>query len=321
MNRTKRSSRGRILGALLAMGALSLGVSAYQQPPAAGGGGRGRGPEGPKLIEVQKLKDNLFMLKGGGGNTAVFVTANGVVIVDTKNPGWGQTLIDKVKELTDKPITTLINSHTHFDHVGGNVEFPTTVEIIAHAEHEDEHGERPAAQGIRAAGRPGRVQGEQRQEHREEDVQGQDDDWQGQRPDRSLLLRARAHERRRLDRVSGAPGDARRRHLFRQDVADPRREQRRQRVEMPDTLAKAARVKDVDAIITGHSTVMTPADLKEYSDFNRDFLNFVREAKKAGKSVDEVAASWKNPVKYAGYQQPQAERVKANAQMIYDETK
>src|SRR6185503_8760788 len=105
---------------------------AYQQPPAGRGDG-GRGPEGPKLIEVQKLKDNLFMLRGGGGNTAVFVTANGVVIVDTKNPGWGQTLIDKVRELTDKPITTLINSHTHFDHVGGNVEFPTTVEIIAHA--------------------------------------------------------------------------------------------------------------------------------------------------------------------------------------------
>ena len=129
MKRTKRPSRGRILGALLAMGALSLGVSAYQQPPAGRGGGRG--PDGPKAIEVEKLKDNLFMLRGGGGNTAVFVTADGVVIVDTKNPGWGQTLIDKVKELTDKPITTLINSHTHFDHVGGNVEFPTTVEIIA----------------------------------------------------------------------------------------------------------------------------------------------------------------------------------------------
>jgi hypothetical protein len=92
-------------------------------------------------------------------------------------------------------------------------------------------------------------------------------------------------------------------------------------VEIPDTLGKAAKVKDIDAIITGHSTVMTPADLKEYSDFNRDFLTFVREAKKAGKSVDDVAASWKNPAKYTGYQQPTAERIKANAQMIYDDTK
>ena len=45
----------------------------------------------------------------------------------------------------------------------------------------------------------------------------------------------------------------------------------------------------------------------------------MREAKKAGKSVDEVAGSWKNPAKYTGYQQPQLERVKANAQMIYDD--
>jgi len=60
----------------------------------------------------------------GGGNTAAFVTATGVVIVDTKLPGWGRPIIDKVKELTNKPITTIINTHTHYDHVSGNVEFP-----------------------------------------------------------------------------------------------------------------------------------------------------------------------------------------------------
>ena len=55
-----------------------------------------------------------------GGNTAVFVTSRGVTVVDTKVPGWGQPLIAKIKELTDKPVTTVINTHTHFDHVGGN---------------------------------------------------------------------------------------------------------------------------------------------------------------------------------------------------------
>src|SRR5262245_66537069 len=82
----------------------------------------------PKVLDVEKLADNLFVLKpsGGvnsGGNTAVFVTATGVVVVDTKIPGWGQPIIDKVKELTSKPITTIINTHTHYDHVSGNVEF------------------------------------------------------------------------------------------------------------------------------------------------------------------------------------------------------
>src|SRR5476651_1723736 len=112
--------RSTALGALLIIGTLSLGVTAYQ-PPAA---------DAPKVIEVEKVKDNLFVLRGGGGNTSVFITANGVVVVDAKNPGWGQPILDKIKTLTDKPVTTLINTHTHGDHVSGNVEFPATVDII-----------------------------------------------------------------------------------------------------------------------------------------------------------------------------------------------
>jgi hypothetical protein len=69
MNRGKRSTRGWILGALLAMSTPSLGVPAYQQPPAARGGGRGRGPEGPKIIEVEKLRDSLFVLRRTPGRT------------------------------------------------------------------------------------------------------------------------------------------------------------------------------------------------------------------------------------------------------------
>jgi glyoxylase-like metal-dependent hydrolase (beta-lactamase superfamily II) len=110
--------RGFVLGMLLATGALSLSVAAYQQQQA------------PKVVEVEKLKDNLFLLKGGGGNTAVFVMANGVAVVDTKNPGWGQPILAKIKELTPKPVTTIINTHTHGDHVSGNVEFPGSVEVI-----------------------------------------------------------------------------------------------------------------------------------------------------------------------------------------------
>ena len=112
--------RAVVLGVLLAAGALSLTVAAYQTPPA---------PQ-PKVVEVEKLKDNLYMLKGGGGNTAVYIAANGVVVVDTKNPGWGQPILEKIKELTPKPVTTIINTHTHGDHVSGNVEFPAGIEIV-----------------------------------------------------------------------------------------------------------------------------------------------------------------------------------------------
>src|SRR5918993_4887003 len=82
-------------------------------------------------LSVEKVKDNLFVLRGGGGNTAVFVTAKGVTLVDTKNPGWGTPLLAKVKTLTDNPVTMVINTHTHYDHNSGNVEMPAGVEFVA----------------------------------------------------------------------------------------------------------------------------------------------------------------------------------------------
>ena len=97
------------------------------------------------------------------------------------------------------------------------------------------------------------------------------------------------------------------------------------------TLAKAASsVKNVDSIITGHSTVMTVADLREYAQFNDDFADTVAAGKKAGKSVDEIAAAWMMPAKYKGYTDPVAgpsatdatkARLKNNVQIVYDELK
>jgi hypothetical protein len=49
----------------------------------------GQGPGQPEVLEIEKVKDNLFIIKNGGGNAGVFVTANGVVVVDTKNPTYG----------------------------------------------------------------------------------------------------------------------------------------------------------------------------------------------------------------------------------------
>ena len=114
--------RSIVLGVLVGIGAVSLVFGAQQA--------RGGAQQAPRIIEVEKLKDSLFVLKGGGGNSTAFITSTGVVVVDAKNPGWGQPLLDKIKELTNKPVTTLINSHTHGDHVSGNVDFPATVDII-----------------------------------------------------------------------------------------------------------------------------------------------------------------------------------------------
>ena len=76
-------------------------------------------------------------------------------------------------------------------------------------------------------------------------------------------------------------------------------------VAIGDTLAKAAKsLKNIDTVITGHSTTMTMADLAEYAEFNKDFMKDVQAGKKAGKTVDDVADGWKIPEKYKGYAVP-----------------
>jgi len=66
---------------------------------------------------------------------------------------------------------------------------------------------------------------------------------------------------------------------------------------------------------------MTPADLMEYSEFNRSFLEYVRAAKKAGKSVEDAASAYTFPEKYVGYRAPQPDSVKNNIEVVYAELK
>ncbi len=117
------TTRTSILTAITAVGLGSIALAAAQAPTA---------PAPPKTITVDKLKDNLYVLKGGGGNTALFLTATGAVVVDSKLPGWGQPLLDSIKTLTDQPVTMVINTHAHYDHTNGQVEFPASVEVVAH---------------------------------------------------------------------------------------------------------------------------------------------------------------------------------------------
>jgi glyoxylase-like metal-dependent hydrolase (beta-lactamase superfamily II) len=93
-------------------------------------------PPGP----VEHVNGNLYKIFGGGGNTLVFLQNDGVVLVDTKLPGDGQAILDQVRTITDKPITTIINTHNHPDHVGSNdffrERFPD-VQVIAHENTKD----------------------------------------------------------------------------------------------------------------------------------------------------------------------------------------
>ena len=84
------------------------------------------------MSAAEKVADNLYMVPGQGGNTAVWVMANGVLLVDTKLANNGQAILDEVKKVTDKPITYILNTHTHGDHTGSNQFFPASVQVVVH---------------------------------------------------------------------------------------------------------------------------------------------------------------------------------------------
>ena len=301
-----------VLGTLLAAGALSMTVAAFQ-PPAA---------PAPMVVEAEKLKDNLWVMKGGGGNSAIFLTAEGVTVVDTKLPGWGKPLLDKIKTVTDKPVMRIINTHTHFDHVSGNVEFPATVEVVTHENTKMYMDQANPVYGLQTGPQPNLF--------KQNDGRGmpkrtfKDKMTIGRGADQiDLYYFGRAHTggdayvvfpSLRLMHV----GDT----MPTRDMPIMDKNNGGSAVEFSATIAKAAAVSGVDTIINGHNpATTTPADLKLYSEFIADFVKFAQDAKKGGKTVDDVVAGWKVPAKYTGYATPNPARVKADAQVVFDETK
>jgi cyclase len=301
--------RGMVLSVLIALGL----VAVKAQPP---------DPNAPKVLEVEKLKDNLYVLKNaaGGGNTAVFITTDGVVVVDTKVPGWGRPIIDKVKELTGKPITTIINTHTHYDHVSGNVEFPATVDVVVQ-ENTQANMERMSPVTGREAQSSGpnifkANGGRGMPKHTFKDTMtlGKGDDQI------DLYYFGRGHTNGDAFVVFPALRVMHAGDIFARK-GPPLLDANNQGsgVAIGDTLAKAhAGIKGVDQIITGHSTVMTWADLKEYSEFNKEFLAWVQLEKKGGKSVDAAAAEYAIPPTYKGYT-PNPTQTKTNIGVVYAE--
>jgi len=261
------------------------------------------------------------MLKGGGGNTAVFVGSAGVVVVDTKNPGWGQPILDKIKELTDKPVTTIVNTHTHGDHVSGNVEFPATVDIVVQEHTKANMDKMMSPPGFNAASGPTIFQqsngkGLPKRTFKDKMTLGKGAD------EVDLYYFGRGHTNGDAFVVFPAL-----RVMHAGDIFSGKNlplldtNNGGSGAEIGNTLGKAhAGIKNVDTVITGHSTVMTWADLGEYAQFNKDFAADVQAGVKAGKTPDEIAAAWKIADKYKGYTIADP-RVKQNVASIAGELK
>ena len=272
--------RALVLGVLIAVGGL---ITLKAQPD----------PNAPKVVEVEKVKDNLFVLRGanGGGNTAVFVMANGVAVVDSKNPGWGQPILAKIKELTPKPVTLLINTHTHGDHVSGNVAFAPSVDVVVQENTKTNMEKMPIFKENNNAGMAKRT--------------FKDKLTIGKGPDQiDLYYFGRGHTNGDAWIVFPAHRIVHSGDIFAgKSVPLIDGNNGGSMVEMPVTLKKAYEgLKNVDQIINGHMPAQTTmADLKEFVQFNEDLVAYGRAGLKAGKTPEQLAAEWKLPEKYKGY--------------------
>ena len=293
------------LGGRLAV--VSLSLAAAQQPPAAAAG--------PKTIDIVKLKDNLYVLTSStpgnaatfsGGNVAVFITDGGVTLVDDKLAGWGQAVLDKVKSVTSKPITRIINTHTHGDHTGNNNFFGANVEIVAHENTKANMTKMDAFKGENAQYLPSKTY--------------KDKMTIGSGKDRiDLYYFGAGHTSGDTFVVFPALRVLHTGDMFAwKDGPLCDRNNGGSCVAFPQTLSKViSTIKDVDTVIPGHSPMQTPKDLQEFQRFVADLSTHAQTAMKAGKSVDDAFASF-SVDKYPGYKN---ERVKGSMQAVYDELK
>jgi cyclase len=113
-----RNAFGVALVTLVGIAALSA-----QGPP--GGGRGGRGGAGQTVEKIRTLKPNLYMITGGGANTLVRVTNDGLIVVDTKNPGDENynRVMEEIRSVSNLPVKFVLNTHHHPDHVGTNQKF------------------------------------------------------------------------------------------------------------------------------------------------------------------------------------------------------
>ena len=290
-----------VQGALIVAGAVSIAVAAAQQPK--------------QTIDVEKVKDNYYVLTSStpgdaatfsGGNVGVFITNAGVVLVDTKLATFGQTFLERVKSITTKPVTTIINTHTHADHTGNDDKFGTSVEIIAHENTKANMARMDVFKGDKAVFLPKRT-------FRDKLTIGSGNERI------ELYYFGPAHTNGDSFVVFPALRVLQTGDLFAwKDAPGIDRANGGSGVGYPQTLAKAvAGLKNIDIVVPGHSPLMKFSDVQEYQRYMADLLATTQAARKAGKSVDDAAAdAIKATQKWNGYK---TERVKPAVQSIYDE--
>ena len=303
--------RSRYLTTLTMIGVVATGVTHRAQQERA-------------ALAVQQITDDLYVLgnapevqgMGGGGNTAIFITDDGVALVDTKTNGYGQDIIAAVGELTDKPITHVINTHTHFDHSGGNIELPETVNFVVH--------ENTLAQMSRETCEPvtncDAFKGDNAKYLPQTTFADRMTLFGG--PDAiDLYYFGRGHTDGdtwivfRGARTLHTGDMFARKGLPFLDVANGNGSA----LEFGETLRKAvAGIPDVDIIIPGHTAeTLVWDDLVNYSTFYNGIVDAAKAGQAAGQSVEDVVGGYSVPVQLRDFA-AEPDRLQSVVQYVFD---
>ena len=260
-------------------------------------------------LELHDVAENLYMLSnassvdgmGGGGNTAIFVTGSGVVLVDTKINGYGQDILSEVERITDQPVTTIINTHNHYDHSGGNVEFSDTVNFVVH--------ENARAQMARANCEPvtncDAFKGANEKYLPETTYSNQLSLFSGS-DQIDLYHFGRGHTDGDTFVVFRALGAMHTGDMFARkglpfiDAVNGNGSA----TDFGSTLQNAVEgIRNVEMVIPGHATaVHTWSDFVDSSGFYNDVVTKAQRAKAAGQSVEEFIRSYRAPSEYSDFE-------------------
>ena len=85
-------------------------------------------------LEVVQVTEDLYMIKGLGGNVGVLATGDGTVLVDTMTfEMQGEAIRETAEALTGEPVVMVVNTHYHFDHTHGNPAFDADTRFVSTA--------------------------------------------------------------------------------------------------------------------------------------------------------------------------------------------
>jgi len=264
-------TRARLLAAIVMMGFTIAGLAAQQQQ---------QRPRIPPTGQIKKVRDNLYVIPGAGGNTTVFVTQSGIVLVDTKLANNGEAILSQVRTVSGRAVTMIVNTHSHPDHIGSNDYFPPSVEKVTH-----ENTKKSMEANPRVASNPAVMPTKT----------FTDTLTLGSGKDRiDLYYFGAGHTNGDAFVVfpalrAMAAGD-----IFAWKMApliDPMAGG--SVVALPDTLERALKgIPNVDTVIEGHGDVNTWTGFREFTQFNRALL----DASRAGmgkRSAEQIAADLK----------------------------